>query len=232
MLFRAVIAAKGGGWDIVIRTARSVRRKANMPGCGSKRVSERSFFRSITVLNHKPNEVMEHNLHKTIGDILSDAFPELEIVKDPACGGDHLVSLFCNEQKSRETKYADVDMIILKDGKVKVIIEIEESDIRPVYICGKFLVSALSNYFIHDRHGVIEMDDSVLFLQILDSSKLKNDGTSKLEQFKNLEKSIQSVIPLKDSSIDSYRIFYGDVSEFVNGETKNELIDCIREALK
>ena len=175
---------------------------------------------------------MEQNLHKTIGDIINDAFPELEIVKDPACGGDQLVSLFSNEQKSRKTKYADVDMIILKDGKVKVIIEIEESDIKPVQICGKFLVSALSNYFIHDRYGVVEMDDSVLFLQILDSSKLKHDRTSKLEQFRNLEKSIRSVIPLKGSSIDSYRIFYGDVPEFANGEVKNELIDCIREALK
>jgi len=175
---------------------------------------------------------MEHNLHKTIGSIISDAFPELEVVKDPACGGDQLVSLFCSDQKSRGTKYADVDTIILKDGKVKVIMEIEESDIRPVYICGKFLVSALSNYFIHDRHGVVEMDDSVLFLQILDSSKLKPDRTSKLEQFRNLEKSIQSVIPLKDSSIGSYRIFYGDVSEFTDEGIKNELIYCIREALK
>ena len=191
-----------------------------------------AFSDPITILNHRPNESMEHNLHKTIGELISDAFLELEIVKDPACGGDQLVSLFCNEQKSRKTKYADVDMVILKDGRVKVIIEIEESDIRPVYICGKFLVSALSNYFIHDRYGVVEMDDSVLFLQILDSSKLKHDRTSKLEQFKNLEKSIQGVIPLKGSSIDSYRIFYGDISEFTDGEVKNELIDCIRGALK
>jgi len=69
-------------------------------------------------------------------------------------------------------------------------------------------------------------------LQILDSSKLKPDRTSKLEQFRNLEKSIQSVIPLKDSSIGSYRIFYGDVSEFTDEGIKNELIYCIREALK
>ena len=174
---------------------------------------------------------MEHNLHKTIGSIISDAFPEIEVVKDPACGGDQLVSLFCSDLKSRGTKYADVDIIILKGGKVKVIIEIEESDIKPVQICGKFLVSALSKYFIHERYGVVEMNDSVLFLQILDSSKLKPDRTFKLEQFKNLEKSIQSVIPLKDSCIDNYRIFYGDSSEFAGGGIKNELIDCIRKVL-
>ena len=114
---------------------------------------------------------------------------------------------------------------------MKVIIEIEESDIKPVQICGKFLVSALSKYFIHERYGVVEMNDSVLFLQILDSSKLKPDRTFKLEQFKNLEKSIQSVIPLKDSCIDNYRIFYGDSSEFAGGGIKNELIDCIRKVL-
>jgi len=70
----------------------------------------------------------------------------------------------------------------LKDGKVKVIIETEESDIKPVQICGKLLVSALSKYFIHERYGVVEMDDSVLFLQMLDSSKLKPGRTSNLEQ--------------------------------------------------
>lgn len=42
---------------------------------------------------------------------------------------------------------------------------------------------------------------------------------------------MQSVIPLKDSRIDSYRIFYGDASEFVGGGIKNELIEYIREAL-
>lgn len=176
---------------------------------------------------------MKHNLHKTIGDIISNAFLSYEVVKDPACGGDQLVSLFCNDLKSRGTKYADVDIIILKDGRVKVIIEIEESDIKPVQICGKFLVSALSKYFIHDKYGAVEMDDSVLFLQILDSSKLKIDKTSKLEQFKNIEKSIQSIIPIKNSRIDNYRLFSGDVSEFVeDGGLKNELINCIREALK
>ena len=75
------------------------------------------------------------------------------------------------------------------------------------------------------------MDDSVLFLQILDSSKLKHDRTSKLEQFKNLENPYR-VLYLKGSGINSYRIFYGDVSEFTDEGIKNELIDCIKEALK
>lgn len=176
---------------------------------------------------------MKHSLHRTIGDIVSNTFSGYEVVKDPACGGDQLVSLFCSDLKSRGTRYADVDMIILKDGKVKVIIEIEESDIKPVQVCGKFLVSALSKYFIHERYGVAEIGDSVLFLQILDSSKLKIDRTSKLEQFRNIEKSIQSIIPVKDSRIDNYKLLFGDIDEFERDKgIRNELISCIGEALK
>ncbi|AGK61218.1 hypothetical protein Asulf_01221 [Archaeoglobus sulfaticallidus PM70-1] len=140
---------------------------------------------------------MVYDLHKTIGDIITTAFPEFEVVKDPACGGDQHIPLFCNDSKSRRTKYCNVDLLILKDYKVKVIIEIEESDITPVRVCGKFLVSALSEYFIHDRYGIVEMDNSVLFTQILDSSKLEIDRTSKLEQFRNIEKSIKDIIPIK-----------------------------------
>lgn len=55
------------------------------------------------------------------------------------------------------------------------------------------------------------MSDSVLFIQILDSTKLKK-GSAKFEQFKQLEKSIQEVIPLKRSTLNMYRFLQVNVA--------------------
>ena len=171
---------------------------------------------------------MIHNLHRIIGKILTTAFSELEVFKDPACGGNKLVSLFCSKKKSGMTKYADVDIAIIKDGKVRVIVEIEESERNPVHVFGKFLASALSSYLI--KEYPVELD-SVLFIQIMDTSNLKAKRTSKLKQFKSIEKSIQSIIPLKNSKIIEYRMFFCELDDFENGEVRKEFIDCIQNHL-
>ncbi|MBO8181462.1 MAG: hypothetical protein H0Z28_01560 [Archaeoglobus sp.] len=170
---------------------------------------------------------MTHDFHGIIGDIITAAFPEFEVVRDPACGGDTLVSLFCSREKSRITKYADVDIAILKDGKLRVIVEIEESGKNPAHIFGKFFVSALSAYFIKDY--VVELD-SVLFVQIIDTSKLKAKSL-KLKRFESIERSIQAVIPLKNSKITRYKLLCGNIEDFESGDMREELIALIENHL-
>jgi hypothetical protein len=110
-----------------------------------------------------------------------------------------------------------------------VLIKKEESDIKPTQICGKYLTSALSSYYIHvtENNQPIDMDSSVTFIQILDTSKLE-ESTSKKEQFSKIEKSIQKIIPVKDSKIDRYKLFYGNNSDF-NGDKLKEIVDFIQE---
>ena len=175
---------------------------------------------------------MPHPLHKIIGDFINDGtLPNCKIIKDTACGGNQNIPLFCSKERSNQTEYCNVDLLILKDNKIRVIVEIEEANIKPTQICGKFLTSALSAYFIHDSYGVIETDESVSFIQILDTSKLKKDKTSKIEQWKNMEKSIKNIIPIKGSKINKYKLFFEDASDF-RGNKRNEIIDYIREVLK
>lgn len=77
------------------------------------------------------------------------------------------------------------------------------------------------------------MGDPVLFVQILDTSKLKRDKTRKIKQWENLEKSIQNVIPIKKSKIKRYKIIYGNVSEFGDkGDRQHELTGYIQEFLR
>ena len=184
------------------------------------------------------NEIIqkEHPLHKIVGQCIdSHKFPDCKIIKDPACGGQQNVPLFCSEDKSNETEYCNVDLLILKDNKIRVIIEIEETDVTPIKICGKFLTSALSRYFIHESENNIPigMSDSVLFVQILNISQLKEE-TAKPNQWENLEKSIMDTLPIKASKIRKYRLLYGNVSDFrgTNGDKCAELMTHIEEVLK
>lgn len=178
---------------------------------------------------------MKHELHKAIGDIFTDdLLPGYYILKDSACEDDgQNIPLFCSEEKSNKTEYCNVDLLIAKSNKIRVIFEIEEADVKPTQICGKFLTSALSAFYIHDNRDrkIFRMDDDVLFIQILDTSNLK-EGTHKEEQWRNIEESIKQIIPVKNSNIKRYRLFYGDASEFgVYGEKRKELVDFIREFL-
>lgn len=97
-------------------------------------------------------------------------------------------------------------------------------------ICGKFLTSALASYFIHESENnkCIGMGDSVLFIQILDTSKLKNK-TSKTRQWDNIEKSIQNIIPAKGSKIDRYKLFYGNDPDFNVKALKDYIVGFLKK---
>jgi hypothetical protein len=154
----------------------------------------------------------DHPLHKLIGDEVSkvsDPDRKITVVLDPACGGSNNIPLFASEDKANSTEYCDVDILIIKDDKIKVIIEIEEANVKPTQVCGKLLTSALSKCYIHKQFNnkPIWMDESVSFIQVLDITKLK-ENSSKPEQWDSLAVSIQSVLPLKKSNIKNYKLFY------------------------
>lgn len=170
----------------------------------------------------------KHPLHRIVGQCISSCrFPSCKIIKDPACGGQQNIPLFCSKDKSNKTEYCNIDLLILEDSKIRVIIEIEETDITPTQICGKFLTSALSSYFIHEseNNNPIRMSDSVSFIQILNTSRLK-EGTAKPDQWKNLEKSIRKILPIEGSRIRKYKLLYGNVSEF-KGRHRNKCTELI-----
>ena len=170
----------------------------------------------------------KHPLHRIVGQCISSyRFPSCKIIKDPACGGQQNIPLFCSKDKSNRTEYCNVDLLILEDSKIRVIIEIEETDITPTQICGKFLTSALSSYFIHEskNNNPIRMSDSVSFIQIVNTSRLE-EGTAKPDQWKNLEKSIRKILPIEGSRIRRYKLLYGNVSGF-KGKHRNKCTELI-----
>lgn len=157
---------------------------------------------------------------------------EFEVLLDRACGGKQNIPLFFSRKKSRAIEICNVDILVLKSDRIKVIFEIEETDMKPTQICGKFLTSSLASYYITRNNKAYGMDKSLLFIQILDMSKIKKDKTSKIGQWMNIEKAIKDILPIKNSNIDNYKLIYGDISDFgFKGKRKDELIGCLRSYL-
>ena len=74
--------------------------------------------------------MINHPLHKTIGKLIDNVFGEkYGVVKDPACETTKSklqnIPLFCSEEKSNKTELCNVDILMLENGKIKVIVEIE-----------------------------------------------------------------------------------------------------------
>lgn len=172
-----------------------------------------------------------HVLHKLIGNNLQQCLSsECEIVLDVACGGKQQIPLFSSFHKARITEVCKVDILIIKSDKIKAIIEIEESDIKPTQICGKFLTSLLSSYYIHkQKHDQpIPMADHVSFVEIVDLCGLPS-RSAKPAQLKNMENNIQRLLPIRGINIDNYRLFCVKSSE--PNTVLNEFVDFIGENL-
>jgi hypothetical protein len=154
---------------------------------------------------------MNHPLHFAVAEELQKRLAGRgELIKDSACGGTQHLPLFVGATKRRCTRMCDVDLLIVSEGQVRVIVEIEESGFLPTKICGKFLQSAFATHFIHDLRPDPEVPygKSVLFVQVLDGSKCLNEGTQKDKQGGLIEQKIRSVLPLKGSSITGYHLFF------------------------
>ncbi|MBI5499793.1 MAG: hypothetical protein HY907_06090 [Deltaproteobacteria bacterium] len=194
---------------------------------------------------------MEHRLHQVIGDIVQEAAKGLSGVRpllDPACGvpkaGHHNLPLFLSEEPSNATEICNVDAVILvgnrvEDYRIKVVVEIEEADVGPTKICGKFLTTTLAKYLIHEKLGdrPVPFDAAATFVQVLDTSGLKLGRSAKPRQWKNIEDAIKAAIrdtPLvKATGVTGYMLVHGNKDDFGrNGAKRRELMEFLRQAVE
>lgn len=179
-----------------------------------------------------------HDLHKEIGDIISERLgSKCEILKDPACARSGEIAqnipLFMGQDKGRESQLCKVDMIIIKDTEIKAIIEIEESNVKPMQILGKYLTSVFADSFIHDvyKDKIIRKSDGALFLQILNSKTCLKSGSKKTEQWDIIKNKLMKWSKSAGCGLD-YDLLYGTCGDFKSGKKSGEkliskLIGCI-----
>ncbi len=174
----------------------------------------------------------EHRLHEVIGSIIrEDGLPHCRILRAPECGGSHNLPLFYTAQRSNATEFTNVDMLILKASRVRIVIEIEEKVTGPRLLLGKFLAPALCWGYIHGPTGEdAPMGKQVAFIQIVNAASAR-PGSSKPHQWRNVEKAIRKIIPVKDSSFTDYSLFIGHEADF-RGQTGTELLAHIQTLLE
>jgi len=183
-----------------------------------------------------------HTLHKKIGDLLKKAFPENPPVLDAACDEDQHqhIPLFVSN-KSRENQYCKVDALFLnkKKDRVRIIIEIEETERNPIKLFGKLFASNFSRYYIPKESDPIEMDDNMLFIQIVRCYDVPTDtmgktSPEKLQQFKNVRDSIKMTIQNEKFRFRQYEMITGDLKDFDTLTCKNnqDMKSYIEKAFK
>jgi hypothetical protein len=154
-------------------------------------------------------------------------------LKDHACDKHgKLIPLYPNASETR-IRFCDVDMLIEVGGTGRVIIEIEESNVKPINILGKFFASAFSSYYRSTKGDLKPLANRVLFIQVLDSSKLKEES-GKRDQWDSIADLICT--NLRSAFLDrkwEYKLFIGrhpDVAP--KTRERNELVPTIKAFLE
>lgn len=154
-----------------------------------RRISRRIASDQATYIG--PPLPEDHDLHIRSARIMKaclQSFPNCEVLLDSRdCGGDHLIEMFCDDRKTNASQICEVDAVIVVNGQVKVIIEIDGDD-KPRHLCGKLDITTyatLASYGCDDY----SMADSISFIQIL--AAVTKSSSSKSEQRRNIQNVFQ-----------------------------------------
>jgi hypothetical protein len=178
-----------------------------------------------------------HPLHEAVGDILRSVEierPELRMLLDNACGGKgQQIRLFGDEPVGNSSCLAWVDAAIVFNDEIKVVIEIEETNVRPLYLCGKVFATALCNY--SSRNGTrTPLAASMLFIQVIKEPERKVGAKprAKVLQCEYLQKTINEIFRKLENRIHLYSFHHGLAESFAPDaegatELRDEIVDFI-----
>ena len=180
--------------------------------------------------------VEKHPIHVAIGNILKDTeIKGLEPIIGTDCGGLNKIKLYRTDKPLRGTAYCEPDIIILKEDKVCVIIEIEETGRTPIKIFGKFLTPNLTQFYIPPRNKgkPYKLDDTIIFIQIIVSYEEKTTThfeEMKREQYEIIKQKIEELIKTAPLLIKHYYMIVGKPEEFQKKESPKsaELITLLQ----
>jgi hypothetical protein len=178
----------------------------------------------------------EHlSLREAIAEVLERAITEMndksvELVKVNK-DGNVRIPLYFVDESGRSASYCNVDLLIIKDDKIRAIFEVEEGGIDPIRICGTYLMSSFSQFHIHneeDQGRRIPMDPNATFIQIINAPTPIVTRIDKAGQLEKIKKMITSN-PIKNSNITDYELLTGTSTEFKKDD--RELLSVVKKAL-
>lgn len=178
----------------------------------------------------------KHELHiavaNAIDNILStlvSSKPEFEIIKDEAAddgqGSKQHLSFFLTSNPKRESGVSKVDIIIVKNGVVKLACEIEESGFSPTKIFGKVFSTAAANncrLYKLKKHTHYDLDKNGVFVEVLSSDKMLartklRENTKKFRQGDLIQIEINGLLSNSSSWLQHYHLLFGKKADFDSG---------------
>ncbi len=173
---------------------------------------------------------MSHPLHIKVGELLRTWCHKPSLILDSACGGEQHIPLFLVPTRRNANEICNVDALVLHGGCVRLVIEIDESNIKPTQVCGKFLTSALARWYIHDSSRAEPMPlQDVSFVQVLSSAKLAKKKTSKLQQTKSIEERLCELCCTAEMSVRRYAVIW-DLDKKDKIEKLHQIVANVQQA--
>jgi hypothetical protein len=182
--------------------------------------------KSLLTLRRR-NKMGKHELHKQIGNIFKDLCPKhLKVHLDEACEGDNIsvkkqLPFFFNKfDKTRSTQVSKVDIMIVKDNKIKLVCEIEESGFNPTKIFGKVFSTASAQICKLADNSQFELDSDGVFVQVISSKHFKQGLSKKPDQLDKIKDFIKATLNKNDMWIMDYYLLYGTEIDFEPNGTR------------
>jgi hypothetical protein len=183
-----------------------------------------------------------HMLHKQVAETIFKvgAKHSYNVIVDTDCifpnynGIAQHLPFFISYRPARESEVSNVDIVLIKDEKIKLVCEIEESGYIPTKIFGKLFSTAsakICRLKNSTKHKYYELDDNSVFIQVISTTGL-DELSLKEKQGQLIENEINNNLKTINSWIKKYRLIYGDVKDFVKqGRVGYDEIERIINAL-
>jgi len=189
---------------------------------------------------HELHIAVANAIDKILSTLVSSK-PGFEIKKDEAAddgkGLKQHLSFFLTYDPKRESGVSKVDIIIVKDGVVKLACEIEESGFIPTKIFGKVFSTAAAKVcrLKSGIHTTYNLEENGVFVEVLSSEKMlgrtkKLHNSKKVIQGKLIQEKIQNILSTSTSWLQDYHLLFGEKADFdIGGGCYSKLEEIIKK---
>lgn len=157
------------------------------------------------------DKMTEHEYHIEISKIVKNSIKEdgenkyslisNDCAPDNSPHNQYALPIYHVDENGYAIKYAYADILIVKDGRIKAQIEIEEQDRSATKLFGKVLTSAHCKFFQYRgkdgprTRGPLDFNKDFTFIQIVRPIDAKNpERSQKWEQWKQIDIDIKMML--------------------------------------